>query len=176
MITFVLGGLWHGASWMFVIWGALHGGALIMHRAWKRGGYDMPNIVAWIITFAFINVTWIFFRATSLVDATSIIHYMFDFSTIINVPGNLLATSDLAWGGVLSDHLLTWFPEGVVINAVSFIMIAVGLLIVPMKNSVALTTQGDFGWRKIIWMILLFTIAMYSTLKATSTVFLYFNF
>lgn len=45
LIVFLLGGLWHGASWMFVIWGALHGGALVIHRAWTRAGFSMP---AWL--------------------------------------------------------------------------------------------------------------------------------
>ncbi len=59
--TFLLGGLWHGASWMFVIWGGLHGLALIIHRYWQRLGFSMPRVLAWVITFNFINFSWIFF-------------------------------------------------------------------------------------------------------------------
>jgi len=65
MATFVLGGLWHGASWMFVIWGALHGAALVVHRIWRRLGLRMPTPLAWLLTFCFVNITWIFFRAMS---------------------------------------------------------------------------------------------------------------
>lgn len=67
--TMLVAGLWHGASWMFILWGAIHGAALVSHKICKRLFLDrIPNtiavrIVCWIIMFAFINVTWIFFRA-----------------------------------------------------------------------------------------------------------------
>lgn len=176
MLTFVLGGLWHGASWMFVMWGALHGGALVIHRLWKQYGGNMPNVAAWIVTFMFVNITWVFFRATSMSDATNIIYNMFNLSTVSHLPVTSLSTTSLAWGGVLSDHLLEWLPQGVVVNAVTFLMILMGLAIIPFKSSFTLTTQGGFGWGKTFWMTLLFGVAMYSTLKTTSTVFLYFNF
>jgi len=62
MITMLLGGLWHGASWNFVLWGAMHGGALCIHRAWKSLGGDMPVILGWILTLLFVLLTWIPFR------------------------------------------------------------------------------------------------------------------
>ena len=67
LLTFLIGGLWHGAAWTFLLWGALHGLALIIHRLWKNVfGYKMPFIVAWSITFLFINITWIIFRAENV--------------------------------------------------------------------------------------------------------------
>ena len=61
--TFVLGGIWHGAGWPFVLWGILHGTALVIHRFWQKLGLKMPAIVGWFITFHFINITWVFFNA-----------------------------------------------------------------------------------------------------------------
>lgn len=176
MLTFVLGGLWHGASWMFVVWGALHGGALIIHRAWKQLGMNMPTVVAWTVTFLFVNITWVFFRATSMSDATHILHSMFNLKSAAAVPIPAIPTAELAWGGVLSDHLLSILPEGMAVNALCFFMIIMGFLISAQRNSFELTTQGAFGWKKVLGMSLLFSIAMYATLKSTSTVFLYFNF
>lgn len=76
--TFLLGGLWHGASWMFVIWGALHGAALVIHRFWSRQlGLVMPAILGWFLTFNFINITWVFFRAGDIDDAVKVIGGMF---------------------------------------------------------------------------------------------------
>ena len=75
MLTMVLGGLWHGASWNFVIWGALHGLALIAHREWRRwrgpAATEMsigraPGVA---MTFWWVCLAWIFFRATALGDA-----------------------------------------------------------------------------------------------------------
>lgn len=74
--VFLIGGLWHGASWMFVIWGALHGIAIVMHRMWKQLGLTMNSLLAWFITFNFINITWIFFRAKDWDHASNILQGM----------------------------------------------------------------------------------------------------
>lgn len=60
---FLIGGLWHGAAWTFIIWGALHGAAIVLHRIWKDMGLRMWGWLAWLITFNFVNITWVFFRA-----------------------------------------------------------------------------------------------------------------
>ncbi|RUM63927.1 MAG: MBOAT family protein [Sulfurospirillum sp.] len=69
MTTFLLGGIWHGAGWTFLFWGALHGAALVLHRLWKKAGKTMPLILAWFVTFMFINISWVFFRAKDFHDA-----------------------------------------------------------------------------------------------------------
>jgi D-alanyl-lipoteichoic acid acyltransferase DltB (MBOAT superfamily) len=71
--TFLIGGLWHGASWMFVIWGALHGAAVVVHRAWSKTGRSMPRPLSWCLTFTFVSFTWIFFRATDMASAQRLI-------------------------------------------------------------------------------------------------------
>ena len=68
-ITMFLGGLWHGASWKFVFWGACHGLALAVHKAFKKNMLDkipdkLPsNSISWVVTFIFVIFLWIFFRA-----------------------------------------------------------------------------------------------------------------
>lgn len=83
MTVFLLGGLWHGAAWTFVIWGALHGAAMIVHRLWTRIGIKLPVLLSWLVTFAFINFTWVFFRADSLAKAINIAKAMFGFNGIV---------------------------------------------------------------------------------------------
>ncbi|MDH4945508.1 MBOAT family protein, partial [Sulfurimonas sp. C5] len=73
MITFIIGGLWHGAGWTFVFWGFLHGAALVIHRIWKTLGFTMNSILAWFITFNFINIAWVFFRAKEWDDAIKVL-------------------------------------------------------------------------------------------------------
>ena len=72
-LTMLLGGLWHGASWTFVIWGGLHGIALAIHRATgavePRGRPAPPkwrNVPAILGTFTLVTVLWVFFRVASL--------------------------------------------------------------------------------------------------------------
>ncbi len=79
MITMLLGGLWHGAGWNFVIWGALHGGALALHRV--VGGVDdkaplrIRDIPRILLTLVFVAFAWIFFRAENLDQALIIVEH-----------------------------------------------------------------------------------------------------
>jgi alginate O-acetyltransferase complex protein AlgI len=67
MLTMLLGGLWHGASWNFVVWGFLHGLALALHRAWRArmGERQIPDALARVLTFLFTMFCWIPFRSPS---------------------------------------------------------------------------------------------------------------
>ena len=76
-LVFLIGGLWHGAAWTFVVWGALHGVAIVIHRCWQKLNFKLNKIIAWIITFNFVNFAWIFFRAKSFEDAMKVIRGMF---------------------------------------------------------------------------------------------------
>lgn len=75
MLTMLLGGLWHGAAWTFVAWGALHGLALVAHREWRRWAAGrlpaLPGgrLLATALTLHWVLLTWSFFRAQSLADA-----------------------------------------------------------------------------------------------------------
>lgn len=76
LITFLLGGLWHGPNWTFVVWGALHGTASVLHRNWQRINVRIPTFLSWAVTFIFINAAWVFFRASNLTSAVEIIKSM----------------------------------------------------------------------------------------------------
>lgn len=75
MITFIVSGLWHGASWTFAVWGAVHGLAQVIENAVspRRTG----SILRVVCTFAFVSLAWVFFRAQSLSDAVYVLWHMF---------------------------------------------------------------------------------------------------
>ena len=83
LATFILGGIWHGAGWTFVFWGFLHGMALVIHRFWKNLGFTMPKFLAWFITFNFINIAWVFFRAKEWEDAIKVLAGMLGQSGVL---------------------------------------------------------------------------------------------
>ena len=83
MATFILGGIWHGAGWTFIFWGFLHGIALVINHIWKSVGFKLPNIIAWFITFNFINIAWIFFRAKEWTDAIKVLNGMFNLNELL---------------------------------------------------------------------------------------------
>lgn len=76
MIVFLLSGLWHGAGWGFILWGALHGAAQVVERLWK-GRAALPKPLAWTLTFLFVNVAWVFFRADGLGQALALLGGLF---------------------------------------------------------------------------------------------------
>jgi D-alanyl-lipoteichoic acid acyltransferase DltB (MBOAT superfamily) len=81
-LVFLIGGLWHGAAWTFVIWGALHGLASVIYRLWQKTHLRLNKFLAWFITFNFINIAWVFFRAVSFTDAKKVL------SAMVNITSN----------------------------------------------------------------------------------------
>lgn len=82
MITFLLGGLWHGAGWTFVLWGFLHGVATVAHRLFAAAGRKLPFLAAWFMTFLFVHLAWIPFRASSLQSAFLKVKALFGFAPL----------------------------------------------------------------------------------------------
>lgn len=79
MIVFLVSGLWHGANWTFVLWGFCHGVFSVVTRCCKRIFDRLPAAFNWLVTFLFINVTWVVFRADSLEDAALLLSRIFRF-------------------------------------------------------------------------------------------------
>lgn len=72
----LISGFWHGAAWTFLVWGGLHGLALVINHIWRKRKIKMPVWLAWLITFNFVNASFVLFRAKSLGDAFSILGSM----------------------------------------------------------------------------------------------------
>jgi D-alanyl-lipoteichoic acid acyltransferase DltB (MBOAT superfamily) len=113
-VTMLLGGLWHGAGWTFVLWGGLHGVYLVVNHGWRalreKLGHD-PNrttrigrAVARTVTFVAVVVGWVFFRSTSVEDAVSILRGMAGLNGIalpagfVSYLGPALRTALEGWG------------------------------------------------------------------------------
>jgi D-alanyl-lipoteichoic acid acyltransferase DltB (MBOAT superfamily) len=83
MLTMLLGGLWHGASWNFVVWGGYHGALLSFERMFR--GKKSAEPAHWtalyplhaVVTFALVMIGWVFFRAASFHDSLYVLHQMF---------------------------------------------------------------------------------------------------
>lgn len=107
LLTMLLGGLWHGAGWTFVVWGGLHGMYLVINHAWTgaRQHFGLPSgrgwtrFLAWVTTFLAVVVAWVFFRAASLDAAFSILAAMTG-SNGVSVPEVWLDGSHwrISWG------------------------------------------------------------------------------
>ena len=75
----LIGGLWHGASWNFVIWGGIHGGMLAFERSQGRKGayHSLPKVVRIVLTFLIVTIGWVFFRGGTLRGSVQYLGAMF---------------------------------------------------------------------------------------------------
>ncbi len=93
MITMILGGLWHGASWNFVLWGGLHGCFLCLNHGYrhltKTFGFSTPKILGWLMTFIAVVFAWVFFRSPSFERSGEIIIGMIGLNGVILPPNYL---------------------------------------------------------------------------------------
>ena len=79
MIVFLISGFWHGANWTFILWGLMHGLFCVINRIFKKFFDNLHPALNWLITFSFINIMWIFFRASSISQALLFIKSLFKF-------------------------------------------------------------------------------------------------
>ncbi|MBF0267865.1 MAG: MBOAT family protein [Alphaproteobacteria bacterium] len=80
MLTMLIGGLWHGAAWTFVLWGGLHGLGLVVNHLWRLGPgkfLALPRWLSWGITFIFVVLAWVPFRAENFDAAIALWRGMF---------------------------------------------------------------------------------------------------
>jgi len=173
--TFIIGGIWHGAGWTFVFWGFLHGIALVIHRVWHKLGFNMNRIFAWFITFNFINITWVFFRAKQWDDAIKVLHGMFSLDNIIISKQFATLLNDL---NPLSAYYQ--FSGSKLHSFVSFYtleMIIFGLIVILfLKNSNYYTNMKSINIKNSIMISIIFSISIYYVLTVQFSEFLYFNF
>lgn len=169
MATFVIGGLWHGAGWTFLLWGALHGSALVVYRLWEQSGIALHRYLAWFITFNFINLTWVFFRAETLGDAIKVLKGMF-FGDII-LSGNLLSSYGFLQNfGVEFGQKL--FHLGGHTTPIAWVVVA--FVVICFKNSIELLRDFEVSYK---YAFITFVLATYAVLNLNNTGdFLYFNF
>jgi len=170
MATFVIGGLWHGAGWTFVFWGFLHGLALVVHRLWSNLGFKIWTWLAWFITFNFVNIAWIFFRAKEWDDAIKVLEGMFIGELLISY--NWFQKYDLFKDlGFKAGFWASNLGNGE--KAIYFIIVGFTISLF-MKNTIEQRNQFIFTYKAIIFSSIIFTIAL-SKINQISE-FLYFNF
>jgi D-alanyl-lipoteichoic acid acyltransferase DltB (MBOAT superfamily) len=109
VITFAIGGIWHGAGWTFLLWGTLHGLALAVQLWWRRLRIRMPGFVGWALTFAFVDLTWVVFRAPDIASMVRVFRAMFSGFPKISVPA-ALTDADPRYLVLLAAILLAAIP------------------------------------------------------------------
>jgi hypothetical protein len=122
MLTMLLGGLWHGAGWTFVVWGGLHGLYLVINHIWNYLIYQfwpqpsMPKsftkAFAWLITFAAVVIGWVFFRATTFEAALTILQGMAGLNGVALPNGIAVRLGDNVWQAIANLGVTTYLGGG----------------------------------------------------------------
>lgn len=151
-LTMLIGGLWHGASWTFVLWGGIHGIALCIHKVWMKltkhdkhyKGSVFGRTISTIITYLFVSFCWIFFRAEDFSTAKAVISAIFTWQdgisyistwTVLGIVCVLTATVAAYIKSRLNKTEFEGFYPTVNLNSVfglTVFFVAVGLCIALM--------------------------------------------
>jgi len=152
LITMFLGGLWHGASWRFIIWGALHGVALSAHKFFRLRFPELfsshrhwKNFASVFLTFHFVCFCWIFFRADNMATAGEILNQIF-FHFNIGLAADFIAGYKVVMMLMVIGYLLHFMPKEAELAAQETVtnmslagkaafMISVILLVIQTKSS-----------------------------------------
>lgn len=171
MIVFLVSGLWHGADWKFVIWGAMHGLLMVVSRIFRKFINKVPSAINWIVTFLFVNIAWVFFRAPSIQDAVTVIRnlFSFNFSGFDAVISDTFKFEEVKYlvGLLRIDRV---FPNVIMTGyfLVSFWFMTLG------KNAIerSKTFKPNFKTAAVIVILLVWSICSLNKVQE----FLYFNF
>lgn len=172
MIIFLVSGLWHGAGWTFIFWGFLHGLASAINRLWRNRGFKMPKFLAWFITFQFVNIAWVFFRATTWDDAIKVLKGMFGFNGIALPDAMLQIINKLS---PVQLQIQNMFMFDTLTTVYCGLFVIIGLFVVTlMKNSVELMNELKSQWKYAIWASIATVVSVLMLNRVSE--FLYFNF
>lgn len=157
IIAMTIAGLWHGPSSTYIAWGLLNGAALAVNQIWKRRKKRLPAWFSWLLTFSFVNVTFVFFRSPDLASAVHFLRQMLPHPNLFRVS---------ALRGVIP------FAPNVVLRPI----VAGALLAFFGKTSTELA-EGNVlrPARALVTALLLFLSTIYMNTSAAKT-FLYFAF
>jgi D-alanyl-lipoteichoic acid acyltransferase DltB (MBOAT superfamily) len=172
LVTFLLGGFWHGAGWTFIFWGFMHGAGLVIHRVWQKMSLKMNTVLAWFVTFNFINISWVFFRAKEWDDAIKVLKGMFGFTTLLPCSTDKLLSLKLE-----AIKSIVLFDGVSKVDLVLYVFISVStLFIIHKKNSMQMMEDFKPNIKNLLLFVFLFIVSILFLNSIKLTEFLYFDF
>lgn len=170
LITMLIAGLWHGPSWMFIIFGLMHGVGIVINHYWRKRKIRLPWFTSWLMTFCYVNMTFVFFRAENWQRATDILKGIVGLNGLI-LPNKLspflsfLAPYGISFGS-FSNINIPWHAPLEIIILVLVILFA--------KNSSKLLESFSPGWKSLFFASTLFFMALLGMNRISE--FIYFKF
>lgn len=185
LLTFLIGGIWHGAGWNFLFWGLLHGVGLVSQRLFGQFFPRLPRMVAWPLTFGYVNLAWVFFRAPSWGEAIQIVKGLFGFSGILESQDlqalRTLAVQALnagsAWSGLARQawHMLA-VQTASISPLVGLVLLAFFPVVFWASNSTERAERLETSFSAALLAAGLLAVTLCVMLSANDSQFLYFEF
>lgn len=171
VFTMLVAGIWHGAAWTFVIFGILHGVGIAVNHYWKKSKIHLPVWLAWFITFNFLNLSFVIFRAENIETLLSM------FSSMFGANGLILSEKYFSFLSAFEGNIFVFshvYPhiEGNSLTTVSIILAMIIVLV--FKNSTQFLNEFVSTNRSLLFGMFLFLIA--TSFMSRISEFLYFNF
>ncbi|MDO5546759.1 MAG: MBOAT family O-acyltransferase [Eubacteriales bacterium] len=172
MIVFLCSGLWHGASWSFVLWGGIHGACMVFERLLGKRLEKIPAWLRWCGTFLILNLTWVIFRADTLTDAFAFFGRLFAGSASV---GGLTSAFQLPEVTFLFQFLLNRGVPSVISKLVGAVFFGGALWMSTRRENAYDVADGlKFGAGSMVLGAVLLVWCIFSFSGISS--FLYFNF
>lgn len=174
LIVFFISGLWHGADWTFILWGTIYGALLVLNKMCDKALEKVPRFLRWCVTFAIVNLLWIYFRADTIADAHLLLRQLFTGGF-----GNVQSTFIEAFGELTEVRALYKFGFASLFEAYPFVpllafMAVILAAVVWMRNTQEKMRDFVPNGRKLIVTTVLVCWCVLSLAGVSE--FLYFNF
>lgn len=166
-------GLWHGAGWTYILWGALHGVLLVANHLWRKMGGNMPRPIAWPLTFISWSVGLTIFRADTLADAMKMLTAMMDISHIC-LPASSWLENHLIFLGAAQVNFIAW-PEAFPFVKVGAVLLILLVTVMSLPNPHAMVREC-YRPSASLAVLLLFVAALAMAGMTQPSEFLYFQF
>ncbi|MBE6683941.1 MAG: MBOAT family protein [Ruminococcaceae bacterium] len=171
MLVYLVSGIWHGANWTFIFWGICHGIFCVASRMSKGFINKLPKALNWLITFIFVNVMWVFFRAESMSDAFLLLERVFTGG----------------FGGIdyaLTDNIMSaewsFLASQIAIVSKARFVILLGYIFVPLAGAVFCKTvsqrMNDMKPNVVNMLVTVLLLVLCILSFSGVSTFLYFNF
>ncbi|MEQ9552998.1 MAG: MBOAT family protein [Coleofasciculus sp. G3-WIS-01] len=177
LITMLLGGLWHGAGWTYVIWGGLHGMYLSINHGWRKLNMPLPKLLGWVVTFIAVIMGWVLFRSRNLPEAVELIQTMVGINGV-TLPGEAQGKlSILTQFGLQlkSWNDLAYLPQVNGSKALSLlVLIGLAFCVTFLPNTQQILQKLKPRWWWAVWVGILASFSLLSLNRVSE--FLYFQF
>ena len=157
LLAMSIAGLWHGPAWTFILFGVLHGLALAANQVWKKKKLKMPDWLGWVMTFVFVNITFVFFRSPTVTLALHMLHAMMPHAGLLGIKelkGVLPMTPVLIMRPVIIGIVLAFF----------------------FKTSHAIAEESAWNYRTVAATAVLLGLSIFYMNSSPAKEFVYFAF